>query len=126
MTAHASARPQLFSPDEAAADRDFGRNFGLLAQQRLKIMVARDMILATPEIQASQFQPASLDLRLGTKAYRIRASFLPGKDKTVQEKIDELKSHEFSLKERAQSWKKVTSMSCPCSNIWHCRRASSA
>jgi hypothetical protein len=68
MTAHASARPQLFSPDEAAADRDFGRNFGLLAQQRLKIMVARDMILATPEIQASQFQPASLDLRLGTKA----------------------------------------------------------
>ncbi|MGA8602024.1 MAG: 2'-deoxycytidine 5'-triphosphate deaminase [Beijerinckiaceae bacterium] len=99
MTAHASARPQLFSPDEAAADRDFGRNFGLLAQQRLKIMVARDMILATPEIQASQFQPASLDLRLGTKAYRIRASFLPGKDKTVQEKIDELKSHEFSLED---------------------------
>src|SRR5947209_17967838 len=79
MTAHASARPQLFSPDEAATDRDFGNRFGLLAQQRLKIMVARGMIQATPDIQESQFQPASLDLRLGAKAYRIRASFLPGK-----------------------------------------------
>src|SRR5438309_8254237 len=99
MTAHASARPQLFSPDEAATDRDFGNRFGLLAQQRLKIMVARGMIQATPEIQESQFQPASLDLRLGAKAFRIRASFLPGKDKTVQDKIDELKSHEFSLED---------------------------
>jgi dCTP deaminase len=99
MTAHASARPQLFSPEEAASDRDFGNRFGLLAQQRLKIMVGRGMIVATPEIQESQFQPASLDLRLGAKAYRIRASFLPGKDKTVREKIDELKSHEFSLED---------------------------
>jgi len=99
MTAHASARPQLFSPDEAAPDRDFGNNFGLLAQQRLKIMVGRGMIQATPGIDESQFQPASLDLRLGAKAYRIRASFLPGKDKGVHEKIEQLKSHEFSLED---------------------------
>ncbi len=97
MTASASVRPQLFTPEEAATDRDFGNRFGLLAQQRLRIMVARAMIVATPEIEESQFQPASLDLRLGAKAYRIRASFLPGKDKTVEEKIEELKSHEFSL-----------------------------
>jgi dCTP deaminase len=60
-------------------------------------MVGRGMIVATPEIQESQFQPASLDLRLGPKAYRIRASFLPGKDKTVLEKIADSKSSEFSL-----------------------------
>jgi dCTP deaminase len=99
MTVHAVARPQLFSPDEAAADRDFGNRFGLLPQQRLRIMLGRGMIQAMADITETQLQPASLDLRLGAKAYRIRASFLPGKDNTVHEKIEELKSHEFSLED---------------------------
>ncbi|GAC1327938.1 MAG: 2'-deoxycytidine 5'-triphosphate deaminase [Beijerinckiaceae bacterium] len=97
MTAHVHARPQLFAPGEAASDRDFGSRFGLLSLQRLKTMVGRGMIVATQGIEDSQLQPASLDLRLGPKAYRVRASFLPGKDKTVQEKLDGLKSSEFSL-----------------------------
>jgi dCTP deaminase len=44
-----------------------------------------------------QIQPASLDLRLGAIAYRVRASFLPGPGTTVAERIVELKLHEFSL-----------------------------
>ena len=44
-----------------------------------------------------QIQPASLDLRLGSIAYRVRASFLPGPGTTVAERIIELKLHEFSL-----------------------------
>jgi dCTP deaminase len=44
-----------------------------------------------------QIQPASIDLRLGVVAYRVRASFLPGPGTTVAERIRELKLHEFSL-----------------------------
>ena len=44
-----------------------------------------------------QIQPASLDLRLGAIAYRVRASFLPGPGTTVARRIAELKLHEFSL-----------------------------
>src|SRR3954465_10963061 len=44
-----------------------------------------------------QIQPASLDLRLGKVAYRVRASFLPGPRTTVAERIAELKLHEIVL-----------------------------
>jgi dCTP deaminase len=46
---------------------------------------------------SGQIQPASLDLRLGAIAYRVRASFLPGPGTTVAERIIELKLHEFPL-----------------------------
>jgi dCTP deaminase len=46
---------------------------------------------------ADQIQPASLDLRLGAVAYRVRASFLPGPGITVAQRIAELKLHEFAL-----------------------------
>ncbi len=48
-----------------------------------------------------QIQPASLDLRLGAIAYRVRASFLPGPGTTVGKRLAELKLHEFSLAEGA-------------------------
>jgi len=46
---------------------------------------------------ADQLQPASLDLRLGAKAYRVRSSFLPGPEHTVAERIDALKLYEIDL-----------------------------
>jgi len=48
-----------------------------------------------------QVQPASLDLRLGAKAYRLRSSFLPGPDHTVAERIDVLKLYEIDLTQGA-------------------------
>ena len=47
----------------------------------------RGMILRQEDLEDSQFQPASLDLRLGARAYRVRASFLPGKDRSVKEQL---------------------------------------
>ncbi|MCA0433699.1 MAG: 2'-deoxycytidine 5'-triphosphate deaminase [Proteobacteria bacterium] len=50
---------------------------------------------------SDQIQPASLDLRLGPKAYRVRASFLPGPRQKVEEKIRQLSLHEIDLREGA-------------------------
>jgi dCTP deaminase len=44
-----------------------------------------------------QIQPASLDLRLGEWAYRVRASFLPGKRSTVAARLKELQLHRMAL-----------------------------
>jgi dCTP deaminase len=53
-------------------------------------------ILPSVDFAPDQIQPASLDLRLGDVAYRVRASFLPGSS-TVAKRIDELKLHEVAL-----------------------------
>ncbi|HZD27022.1 MAG TPA: 2'-deoxycytidine 5'-triphosphate deaminase [Alphaproteobacteria bacterium] len=50
---------------------------------------------------AGQVQPASLDLRLGEVAYRVQASFLPGRGFTVDEKIDRFTMHAIDLREGA-------------------------
>src|ERR1700728_2097033 len=50
---------------------------------------------------SDQIQPASLDLRLGAVAYRVRASFLPGPGTAVTRRIAELKLHEFPLTDGA-------------------------
>jgi dCTP deaminase len=44
-----------------------------------------------------QIQPASLDLRLGQRCWRMRASFLPGEGRSVQSRIEMLKLHEIDL-----------------------------
>ncbi len=54
-------------------------------------------IAAARPFASDQIQPASLDLRLGAVAYRVRASFLPGPGITVAQRIAELKLHEFAL-----------------------------
>src|SRR5690242_20530331 len=57
-------------------------------------------ILSEDPFVPDQIQPASLDLRLGEVAYRVRASCLPGRT-TVAQRIDELKLHEISLADGA-------------------------
>jgi dCTP deaminase len=76
---------------------DLGTKPGVLPRQRIRQLIRRKMILATADIDDSQLQPASLDLRLGTKAYRVPASFLPGKEKTVAQQLDELEVDEINL-----------------------------
>ena len=64
-------------------------------------MADAGLILPAYPFVESQIQPASLDLRLGDTAYRVRASFLPGPGATVAERIDELKLHEIGLADGA-------------------------
>jgi dCTP deaminase len=73
---------------------------GILPDEMIERLAADGAILREADFHSDQIQPASLDLRLGAVAYRVRASFLPGTAK-VARRIEELKLHQFSLKEGA-------------------------
>ena len=71
---------------------------GILPSQELEYLVkATREIVAVEPIQEDQYQPASLDLRLGPIAYRVRASFLPGKNATVKQRLEDLAMHETDI-----------------------------
>lgn len=75
---------------------------GVLPIQKIRHLVEQ-CVISSPEkypIQESQFQPNSLDLRLGEKAYRVRSSFLP-ENESVGEKLTKLTQHSFSIAEGA-------------------------
>jgi len=73
---------------------------GILPDSHIKAMFDTGAIQSSVALDEDQIQPASLDLRLGAKAYRVRASFLPGRN-TVLEKLERFKLHEFDLAEGA-------------------------
>ncbi len=70
---------------------------GVLPAQTLRLLIAQGAIKADPHVDPSQVQPASLDLRLGTKAYRVRASFLAGAGRKVSARLEEFTMHEVDL-----------------------------
>src|SRR6476619_2598038 len=69
---------------------------GILPDRMIAALAKAGGILPAYESTPDQIQPASLDLRLGDIAYRVRASFLPGRV-TVAERIEHLKLHEIAL-----------------------------
>ncbi len=71
---------------------------GVLPRQRVRDLIrSRQMVRALDELDEGQLQPSSLDLRIGRRAWRVRASFLPGAERKVQQQIDALKSDEVDL-----------------------------
>jgi dCTP deaminase len=60
-------------------------------------MIQKGQITADPAVDPAQIQPASLDMRLGTIAYRVRASFLTGADRTVADRLSEFEMHSIDL-----------------------------
>lgn len=70
---------------------------GVLPSDRLRELVRDGVISASETLTEDQFQPASLDLRLGPVAYQIRASFLPGSKATVMEAVNELLVQQLDL-----------------------------
>jgi dCTP deaminase len=70
---------------------------GILPDRMIAALADEGRIRTTLPFALGQIQPASLDLRLGAIAYRVRASFLPGPGIAVARRIAELKLHEFAL-----------------------------
>ena len=70
---------------------------GVLPAQALRALTASGVIGLSEPLAARQLQPASLDLRLGAVAHRVRASFLPGPGTTVNSKLESLRLHTFDL-----------------------------
>ena len=74
---------------------------GVLPSQSISRLIADKIITANIPIEPNQVQPASLDLRLGKIAWRVRASFLTGKDKNVKDWLDEFEMHQIDMEEGA-------------------------
>lgn len=69
---------------------------GILPCQAIDTLIAGGAITSATPFDEVQVQPASLDLRLGAKAWRVRASFLPGA-RTVQERLADVIMHPIEL-----------------------------
>lgn len=77
------------------------RNAGILADRAIGELFQEGRLKSEAALDADQIQPASLDLRLGSKALRVRASFMPGPNHTVADKLERLTLHEIDLEEGA-------------------------
>ena len=84
-------------------EEGYGRfSTGILPSHVLKRLIEAGRELTADEpIIAAQIQPASIDLRLGAKAWRVRASFLPGPHATVEDKLASVFMHEVDLTQGA-------------------------
>ena len=70
---------------------------GVLPDSEIRGLIESGAISADPAIIPEQIQPASLDLRLGATAYRLRASFLAGRGRRVTERLADLQMHQMDL-----------------------------
>lgn len=101
------ARAQLLdpfgvTPSPPGASVSLGQNSGVLPCQWIRVLAERKQVYSDmAPFTADQIQPASLDLRLGSKAIRVRASFLPGKGHKVRDKLDVLEQHVICLDDGA-------------------------
>lgn len=74
---------------------------GVLPDSAIREMLGDGRIAAQVDVLPTQVQPASLDLRLGKTAFRVRASFLAGKDRTVDERLEDFTMHTVDLSDGA-------------------------
>ena len=70
---------------------------GILPCQSIEALIAQGAITADAAFDSDQVQPASLDLRLGQRAWRVRASFLPGLGRRVADRMVDVAMHELDL-----------------------------
>jgi dCTP deaminase len=71
--------------------------FRIWPSQKIRRAIADEIIVGASPILAVQIQPASLDLRLSDRAYRVPTSFLPGTGRSVAQRLSELATHEVDL-----------------------------
>ena len=73
---------------------------GVLPSQAIETMIKSGEILLDRPTAEGQVQPASLDLRLGTVAYRVRASFLAGEGNSVADRLPDFEMHRIELTDK--------------------------
>jgi dCTP deaminase len=76
------------------------RTAGILPVQAIRRLIEAGQVKLAQPLLANQLQPASLDLRLGGQAFRVRASFLPGPG-PVAAKLQDLHLHTIDLSRSA-------------------------
>ena len=74
---------------------------GVLPSQTIREMLADGRITFSDPVPEGQIQPASLDLRLGHIAYRVRCSFLTGAGRTMAQRLEHFKMHQIDLTDGA-------------------------
>ncbi|MEM8788967.1 MAG: 2'-deoxycytidine 5'-triphosphate deaminase [Pseudomonadota bacterium] len=74
---------------------------GVLPSQAIAAMAETGQIAVSGPLSQGQIQPASLDLRLGATAWRVRASFLPGTDATLEDRLPDYAMHRIDLTDGA-------------------------
>lgn len=75
---------------------------GVLPAEAIEALIGDDRIALARPIGPRQLQPASLDLTLGGRGWRVRASFLPSRARRVEERLsDGLLMHEIDLRDGA-------------------------
>src|SRR6266478_5000509 len=82
---------------ELTTAKELAHTTGTLPSQTIRELIRIGRISAPSEIADDQIQPASIDLRLGPVAYRVRASFLPGRSSTMMNKTKDLLVAEVDL-----------------------------
>ena len=81
---------------QRAIDGESGKG-GILPAHAIRRLIDEGCVVLGRSVMDGQIQPASLDLRLGKEAYRVRASFLPGPGVRVADKLDAHALHGFEL-----------------------------
>lgn len=74
---------------------------GIFSDAMIEAMVRDGRIRPAAPPVAGQIQPASMDLRLGRRCWRVRASFLPGPGRIARDRIAGLALHEIDLSDGA-------------------------
>ncbi len=82
-------------------DEPVVRTTGILPSHRLEELIAAGHVRANTPILPDQIQPSSIDLRLGSIAYQVEASFLPNQYATVQKKLQDLQIGQIDLSKPA-------------------------
>ena len=95
MTAPAKALPT--PPPTARTTVALSVSDGILPCQDLEALIQIGAVTAPDRLAADQVQPASIDLRLGARAWRVRASFLPRPGRTVVDRLPDVAMHQLDL-----------------------------
>ena len=102
MSEIATAKDVRAGGQSGPGDGQSGPGVGVLPAQRLREAIANEWITAGAwRIPTESVQPASVDLRLGERAWALRCSFLPDSDSTVEEKVEDLAFEEIDLRDGA-------------------------